>query len=92
MAIGMRYHSLIMAAAQGCKCWAIGYDPKVSKLMTEIKIPGWELTNIPANPSEIAYSWQQHLTTGAALSPQSISALSQNSLAHRELLFQALEG
>ena len=90
MAIGMRYHSLIMAAAQGCKCWAIGYDPKVSKLMTEINIPGWELTNIPTNPREIAQSWQQQLETGTALSQQSISALSQNSLAHGELLVQAL--
>jgi len=30
MAIGMRFHSLIMAAAEGCRCFALSYDPKVS--------------------------------------------------------------
>jgi polysaccharide pyruvyl transferase CsaB len=40
LAIGMRYHSLIMAVAEGCKCWAISYDPKVTKLMAEVNIPG----------------------------------------------------
>lgn len=90
LAIGMRYHSLIMAAAQGCKCWAIGYDPKVSKLMTEINIPGWELTNIPLDPSKVAQLWQQHLATGTALSSQSIKSLSHDSLAHRDLLVQTL--
>ncbi|NJR32815.1 MAG: polysaccharide pyruvyl transferase CsaB, partial [Chamaesiphon sp. CSU_1_12] len=61
LAIGMRLHSLIMAAAEGCKCWAISYDPKVSKLMTEINIPGWELEDIPTDPVTITQAWQQHL-------------------------------
>ena len=33
MTIGMRFHALIMAAAEGCRCFAISYDPKVSYLM-----------------------------------------------------------
>jgi polysaccharide pyruvyl transferase CsaB len=88
LAIGMRYHSLIMAAAEGCKCWAISYDPKVSKLMTEIDIPGWELADIPMDAGAITQAWQQYLTTGRSLSPQSIETLSQNSLLHRDLLTQ----
>jgi polysaccharide pyruvyl transferase WcaK-like protein len=28
MVIGMRYHSLIMAAAEGCRCFAISYESK----------------------------------------------------------------
>ena len=86
LAIGMRYHSLIMAAAEGCKCWAISYDPKVSKLMTEIDLPGWALADIHTDASAIAQAWQQHLETGTALSPESVQSLSQKSLAHKNLL------
>lgn len=90
LAIGMRYHSLIMAAAAGCKCWAISYDPKVSKLMTEIDIPGWSLAEIPTVASEIAHTWQQHLNTGIALSPKEIDRLSQAADLHRDLLGAAI--
>ncbi len=90
LAIGMRYHSLIMAAAEGCKCWAISYDPKVSKLMTEIDIPGWELADIPTDANEIAQTWQTHLTTGTPLSPQLLQNLHNTSLAHKNLLISKL--
>ncbi|WP_310481129.1 polysaccharide pyruvyl transferase CsaB [Chamaesiphon sp. VAR_48_metabat_403] len=90
LAIGMRYHSLIMAAAEGCKCWAISYDPKVSKLMTEIDIPGWELADIPTDANAIAQTWQSHLNTGNALSPQLLQNLHQSSLAHKNLLTSRL--
>jgi polysaccharide pyruvyl transferase CsaB len=90
LAIGMRYHSLIMAAAEGCKCWAISYDPKVSKLMTEIALPGWELADIPTDANEITQAWQQHLDSGTALSPESIRTLNLKSLAHKDLLSAAL--
>ena len=33
MTIGMRFHALIMAAAEGCRCFAITTTPKVSYLM-----------------------------------------------------------
>jgi polysaccharide pyruvyl transferase CsaB len=90
LAIGMRYHSLIMAAAQGSKCWAIGYDPKVSKLMTEIDIPGWELTALPTDSAAITQAWKQHLETGTSLTNETIRSLHQNSLAHKELLAQTI--
>ncbi len=90
LAIGMRYHSLIMAAAEGCKCWAIGYDPKVSKLMTEIDIPGWELADIPTDARAITQAWQQHLEAGTALGDESIHILSQKSLTHKDLLTAAI--
>jgi polysaccharide pyruvyl transferase CsaB len=90
LAIGMRYHSLIMAAAEGCKCWAISYDPKVSKLMTEIALPGWELADIPTDAAAITQAWQQHLHTGTALSHKSIQNLSQKSLAHKDMLSMAI--
>jgi polysaccharide pyruvyl transferase CsaB len=86
LAIGMRYHSLIMAAAEGCKCWAISYDPKVTKLMTEIDIPGWQLADIPTDAATITQAWQQHLATSNALSLAAVQSLSQKSLVHREVL------
>ena len=90
LAIGMRYHSLIMAAAEGCKCWAISYDPKVSKLMTEIDMPGWELADLPSDARVITQAWQQHLVTGSALTDESILTLNQKSLIHRDLLAAAI--
>ena len=90
LAIGMRYHSLIMAAAEGCRCWAISYDPKVSKLMTEIDLPGWELADIPTDSTAITQAWQQHLTTGNALSSTASDNLDRKSRAHRDLLTAAI--
>jgi polysaccharide pyruvyl transferase CsaB len=90
LAIGMRFHSLIMAAAAGCKCWAISYDPKVSKLMTEIDMPGWELADIPIDSQAITQAWHQHLATGSALTPIAIHTFNQTSLAHRDLLRAAI--
>jgi polysaccharide pyruvyl transferase CsaB len=90
LAIGMRYHSLIMAAAEGSKCWAISYDPKVSKLMAEIDIPGWEMADIPTDAGAITQAWQQHLETGTALNDKSVEILSRNSLAHQDLLIAAI--
>jgi polysaccharide pyruvyl transferase WcaK-like protein len=86
----MRYHSLIMAAAERCKCWAISYDPKVSKLMTEIDIPGWELADIPTDPQEIARAWQQQLEGGTALNNESVTTLHQKSLTHKNLLTETI--
>jgi polysaccharide pyruvyl transferase CsaB len=90
LAIGMRYHSLIMAAAEGCKCWAISYDPKVTKLMTEIDIPGWDIADIPTDASAITQAWQQYLTSGKSLDTEAIRTLSQRSLLHRDLLAAAI--
>jgi polysaccharide pyruvyl transferase CsaB len=90
LAIGMRYHSLIMAAAEGCKCWAIDYDPKVAKLMTEIDMPGWKLAEIPTAASEISQAWQQYLSAGNTLSQSAIDRLDRTSRIHRELLLKAL--
>ncbi len=91
LAIGMRYHSLIMAAAEGCKCWAISYDPKVSKLMTEIDTPGWELTDIPTDANIITQAWLQQIDRGVSLISQKVLSLSQKSLAHQDLLTATID-
>lgn len=90
LAIGMRYHSLIMAVAEGCKSWAISYDPKVTKLMAEVNIPGCDIKDLPTDPLIISQAWQQQLATGSTLNTQALKILHQNSLTHRELLAAAI--
>lgn len=90
MAIGMRYHSLIMAAAEQCPCFALSYDPKVSQLMKEINIPGWELSNLPEDPHLISQSWLEHYTNGEALSDIKIKSIVDRAKMHQELLHEVL--
>ncbi|MGA9378626.1 MAG: polysaccharide pyruvyl transferase CsaB [Phormidium sp.] len=90
MAIGMRYHSLIMAAAAECRCFALSYDPKVSQLMQELSIPGWKLTEIPDDPKLITQTWLDCYANGDSLSSTQIQSLVDRALIHRELLNQTL--
>jgi polysaccharide pyruvyl transferase CsaB len=90
MAIGMRYHSLIMAAAEGCRCFAISYDPKVSQLMAELAMPGWELAKLPDNPNLMSQTWIEHYANGEPLKPEQIQSLVDRALMHRDLLRAAL--
>ncbi len=90
MAIGMRYHSLIMAAAEQCCCFALSYDPKVSQLMKEINIPGWELSNLPEDANLISQSWLEHYTNGQALSDIKIKSIVDRAKMHQELLHEVL--
>lgn len=90
MAIGMRYHSLVMAAAHECRCFAISYDPKVTQLMSELEIPGWEIDQLPDNPNAISQAWLKHYVNGSALSPDRIQSLVDRALMHQDLLQSAL--
>lgn len=90
MAIGMRYHSLIAAAAAQCRCFALSYDPKVTQLMAELQIPGWELAQLPDDPNIISQTWIECYANGLALSPVQIQSLVDRALMHQDLLKQAL--
>ncbi|NEQ24665.1 MAG: polysaccharide pyruvyl transferase CsaB, partial [Microcoleus sp. SIO2G3] len=90
MAIGMRYHSLIMAAAAECRCFALSYDPKVSQLMSDLDLPGWELAQLPDDPNLISQTWLEHYANGDPLSSDQIQSLVDRALMHRDLLTQAL--
>lgn len=57
--IGMRLHSLIMAASEGSACFALSYDPKVSGLMAEVGIPGWKLTDL-TDSKILSQTWQDY--------------------------------
>ena len=86
MSIGMRFHSLIMAAAEQCRCFALSYDPKVSQLMSELSLPGWELSQLPEDASEISTVWLEHYANGDALSSTQIDSMRDRALLHQELL------
>jgi polysaccharide pyruvyl transferase CsaB len=90
MAIAMRYHGLIMAAAAECRCFALSYDPKVSQLMQDLDISGWTLEQIPDHPNQVSQTWIQHYANGEPLSADQIHALVDRALIHRELLAETL--
>ncbi len=90
MAIAMRFHGLIMAAAEGCRCFALSYDPKVSQLMQALELPGWELADLPDNPHTIGQTWLEHYTNGAPLSPDQVHSLVDRALMHRDVLAAAI--
>jgi polysaccharide pyruvyl transferase CsaB len=90
MAIGMRLHSLIMAASEGCRCFALSYDPKINRLMEDVDMPGWDLANLPDDPSVISRTWIEHYANGDPLSTEKIQFLVDRALIHREVLRKAL--
>jgi polysaccharide pyruvyl transferase WcaK-like protein len=90
MAIGMRFHSLIMAAAEECRCFALSYDPKVSYLMDQLNLPGWDLAQLPEDPNLISQTWLEHYVNGDALTSDQIQSLVDRALMHRDLLTEAL--
>ncbi len=90
MAIGMRFHSLIMAAAESCRCFAISYDPKVKQLMTELAIPGWDLAQLPNDPNLISRAWLEHYANGNSLTPEQIQSLVDRAMMHCDLLHDVL--
>ncbi len=90
MAIGMRLHSLIMAAAEGCRCFALSYDPKVNRLMEDVEMPGWDLVNLPDDINLISQTWIQHYYNSQPLASERIESLKNRALMHQELLKTAL--
>ncbi len=86
MTIAMRLHGLIMAAAEGCPCFGLSYDPKIDHLMAELGIPGWQLAAIPTDPGTIAQTWIQQYGQRVALSGDRVAALVKGALLHRDVL------
>ena len=89
-ALVMRFHGLVMAAAAGCRCFGLSYDPKVSFLLEELGFPGWGLEQIPGDPDLICQIWLEHFLQGSQLSPEQTSQWRQGALRHGQLLDQHL--
>jgi polysaccharide pyruvyl transferase CsaB len=91
MVIGMRLHSLIMAASEGCRCFALSYDPKINRLMEDLQIPGWDLENIPEDVNLISQTWLDFYANGEKISSEKIESLVKGAFLHQELLKDALQ-
>jgi polysaccharide pyruvyl transferase CsaB len=89
MAIGMRLHSLIMAASEGCRAFAISYDPKVNRLMEDTDMPGWDLVNLPDDANVISKTWIEYYANGNALSSDKIQFLLDRASIHKAVLEDA---
>ncbi len=85
MVIAMRFHALVMAAAAGCRCFALSYDPKVSQLMAQLALPGWDLNQIP-DPDALTPHWLDCYHQGRVLTPQAIQVQTAEALNHQQLL------
>ncbi|PSN18389.1 polysaccharide pyruvyl transferase CsaB [filamentous cyanobacterium CCP5] len=98
MTIAMRLHALIMSAAEGCRCFALSYDPKVTYLMADLDLPGWDLTSLPQAPAQpwpdspeaMTRAWLDYFVNGDPPSPDQIRSRIDRALLHRELLREAL--
>ena len=97
MTIGMRFHALIMSAAEGCRSFAISYDPKVDALASALSLPGYDLSPTPAvlpalpgDSDAICKAWLDCYANGDALTPDQIQSQTDRAFMHKDLLAKAL--
>jgi polysaccharide pyruvyl transferase WcaK-like protein len=91
----MRLHALIMAAAEGNRCFALSYDPKVSHLMQELNLPGFDLNpqvtdGWPGSVDAITQAWLEVYEHGQPLSRDRRDQLFTQALTHQTLLERVL--
>jgi polysaccharide pyruvyl transferase WcaK-like protein len=75
-----------MAASEGSRCSALSYDPKVSRLMAEAKMSGWELTDLPNDPVLISQTWEKIYSQKVPLSDSQRQAIITRTLDHKAVL------
>ncbi|MEL6938047.1 MAG: polysaccharide pyruvyl transferase CsaB [Cyanobacteria bacterium J06598_1] len=97
MTIGMRFHALVMSAAEGAQCFAISYDPKVDALAEQLAIPGWDLSPTPAtlprmpdDAGALCKTWLSHFANSEGFTPDQTHARTDQALMHKDLLHEIL--
>jgi len=90
LAIAMRLHGAIMAAAEECRCYTLSYDPKLDRLQEALNLAGCRLESLP-DAGELSAAWLELYANGSALDPVQIQSLSDRARIHREVLVRALE-
>jgi polysaccharide pyruvyl transferase CsaB len=85
VAIVMRLHAFIMAAAAGCRCLALSYDPKVTYIATNLNLPVWEMATLTDDVGTIVQDWQ-NLIEGRSLTVAERQNLADQARQHQQLL------
>ncbi|MEM9568132.1 MAG: polysaccharide pyruvyl transferase CsaB [Cyanobacteria bacterium P01_E01_bin.34] len=89
LAIAMRLHGLILAAAAGIPVFGLSYDPKVTRLLEAERIPGYGLEQLPEDEWELAEAWlKQYRQEG--LSAIELGALRDRAAIHADCLRNGL--
>ena len=83
--LGMRLHSLILAAA-GCPCFALSYDPKVTQLQQQCGIPGLDLEQFPRDAAAITAQWTTAFQNQRPLTPAQQQSIQSQVQTHQEIL------
>lgn len=84
--IGMRLHSIIMASSEKCSCFALSYDPKVTNLITQVNIDGYELDTFPTEINIITQKWLEVYHNQPRISDDNLDLLKKSALKHETLL------
>lgn len=96
MVIAMRFHGVVMAVAEGCRCFAISYDPKVTQIMQALSLPGWGLSPtdplplIPDDANAMTQQWLEHYANGEGLSDIQVQSHIDRALLHAAVIQKAL--
>jgi polysaccharide pyruvyl transferase CsaB len=90
MTIAMRLHGLIMAAAEGCRCFGLSYDPKVTQLMSDLDMAGCAIADLPTDPNELSRMWIELYANGDPLSDDQIHSLVDRAFFHQTVLEEVL--
>ncbi|MEM9153903.1 MAG: polysaccharide pyruvyl transferase CsaB [Cyanobacteria bacterium P01_F01_bin.33] len=91
LTISMRYHGLVMAAAEGVPIFGLSYDPKVERLLQELDAPGWDLADLPTDPHQICQAWRNCYEHHSALSSAQLSEWRQRALQHQQVFVNGLQ-
>ena len=72
LTIAMRLHGVIMAASEQCCCYALSYDPKVTRIVEALNLPGIVLSDMHLDSDRFRINWLKLLSKPVIPSPESL--------------------